>query len=185
MLNLISKRISTFLLSHCLINESNKNVFTYCFELLLSLVLNITTCILLILFTRQYVTGIIFLIVFKAIRQCIGGYHAKTHFRCWLTFVVIFGIFLYSISRIDAIYFFPIYLLTIMIVVPINLTIGPVINENKTMTIDEKNKLRKKLKNITIFWCILASALFSNNYTEKLSLSILLALLTTTLSALI
>ena len=77
----------------------SRDFYRYGIEITVSSFLNIFIILLLSVICNKLISGIVFLIVFIPLRQFTGGYHAKTYFKCNLTFAICFIVTLY-VSKI-------------------------------------------------------------------------------------
>ena len=87
MYNSMAKKLTDFFILKKIIKEEEKNVYVYCFEVMISsfvyLVLFFTIAIVL----KCLLQSILFLTGFWIIRSVAGGYHAKTYTRCHVLFM--------------------------------------------------------------------------------------------------
>ena len=73
--------------------EFERDVYEYCFEVLLSTFLNLLAIIILAVATGLYLETLCFTISFMTLRGTAGGYHAKTHWGCFLILMLVYAIF--------------------------------------------------------------------------------------------
>ena len=69
------------------------NSYVYGFEILLSTVINIALVLIIASFFHSLFESVYFMGTFILIRNAGGGYHAKSHIACILTFTTIFTVF--------------------------------------------------------------------------------------------
>lgn len=86
----LAKKITLFFIKNGKIEECDYDVYEYCFEMLLSTIINIIVLIVGALITKRYYETLIFSIAFIIIRRCVGGYHSKTHFGCLSLLIIMF-----------------------------------------------------------------------------------------------
>ncbi|MCL1883106.1 MAG: accessory gene regulator B family protein, partial [Defluviitaleaceae bacterium] len=77
-------------------------VYAYGLEIFLSSALQLLAFIALGLIFGQLLTTIAFLASFIPLRTVAGGFHARTHFRCFLGFCAIYAVFLGLLHLIPA-----------------------------------------------------------------------------------
>lgn len=144
MIEKISNAVVKYMLKHGAISETdeNKEYYQYGVEITISSVINVILILCIGLTFRSFTESVLFLLLFIPIRQYTGGYHAKTYFKCNLTFAVSFSILLllyYFTNKILTSYF------AILIVYICVLTITftcPIENSNKPIP-KEKRKGHK------------------------------------------
>ena len=132
------------MVTHKIILENEKDIYNYCFEVLLSSIISTITIILISLFLKSTYNTIFFLLGFFICRKFSGGYHANTHLNCFLITQAIFTSFsiLSKLIIIEKkILFLTIISLCATILV---LLFAPVDNINKPMSIDERRKYKHK-----------------------------------------
>ena len=97
MIETISNNILEYLIRSKVVKNDrlNRDFYRYGIEITLSSVFNIFIILLLSFICNKFINGIVFLIVFIPLRQFTGGYHAKTYFKCNLTFAICFIATLY------------------------------------------------------------------------------------------
>ena len=81
--------------------KSQEKIYIYGFELLLSSVIGIMVLMMISITRGTAFAWLSYLLGFIPVRITGGGYHAKTHFTCILSFSLLFLIFLLSSSFID------------------------------------------------------------------------------------
>ena len=141
-----AENISSFFIDNSVISENDRKVYSYCFELLISELINILIILAVTILSKQYVNIAVFLSAFLLLRKCAGGYHANTHCGCTiilfliLTFFIISEIVLSYKSKCILQFF------NILTTLPIICIFAPVDNFNKPL----KNEQRKKFKTYSI-----------------------------------
>ena len=114
MLVRIVKRMVQFFYENNVIKKDDMEIYEYGLELLLSSILQIIAVLLISVVVGKLLVTIMFLLAFCTLRTFAGGYHAETHFRCFIILLFVYSIFL-----------------------------APIDSENKPLTSDEKNRYRK------------------------------------------
>ena len=118
------------------------NVYSYGFELLLSTFAN-ALGILLLSFILGVVPGaILFSVAFISIRVTAGGYHAKHHWSCFLTVIVVFLFFALVSKYISAALVLPYIAFSAVTALVLILIFSPVEADNKPLGKEQKKKLR-------------------------------------------
>jgi accessory gene regulator B len=84
--------LTDFLLNKNIVSRDDREIYIYGFEALLSTVLNAFLVLITGILIGLLKETLIFLMGFALLRVYSGGYHAKTHLGCILTFAGIYGI---------------------------------------------------------------------------------------------
>ena len=143
MIELISTRLTSFIVKQEVIDEKNEKEIAIChygIEVFIASVVNMLLILILGIFSNTFFDSIIFLLVFVPIRQCTGGYHAETYFICNLTlvatylFVIICKLLIPDIFFIKAI----IWLFSFFIV----FIYAPCDNKHKRISREKKKKFK-------------------------------------------
>lgn len=91
MLHNIAEMLTQYFVKSGTIMKEDQEVYSYGFEVGISLFVNIITSVILFTIFGIMFEGILFFIIFFPLRSNAGGIHMKTHFGCFL--VSIFTIF--------------------------------------------------------------------------------------------
>ena len=141
MIHEISKRISLSLLNRNLIKDELIEVYVYGTELFLSFILTSAVILILGSILNLFVETLIFMVLFIGIRRIVGGFHANSYFRCFISTVAS-----YSVIMILSKYcpFSPVFsLITTIVGSAIIAVWGPVENVHKKISEEKKLKFRK------------------------------------------
>ena len=154
MIHKLSYTIAIFFRNKALIDEKELDTCCYGFEIILSTLLGFALIILSGALLGDFSFGILYLLYIVPIRMCVGGYHAKTYFKCNTVFLLFFGLafFWYRIFSIGA---YQILGWVNLICVFVILVLAPLENENKVMS----ESKRKKYKVIDILIYIIGGIL--------------------------
>lgn len=136
----LSQKIVERLCDHGIIDRAKLDIYIYAYELLISSLASI-----FLIVTLSYICGnawysVAFLTGFIPLRIYMGGYHASSHFNCYLAFS---SAFLASVSlsyQIEATYKFR--LITTSVLFMIAFLCAPVEAKNKRLTIEKRRKYR-------------------------------------------
>ena len=88
----IAAKISSFLCARGVVEEEEKELYTYGYEIILE---NIGKTILLLIvggIVHKFVATCIFVVGFVSLRSSCGGYHAKKAWQCDILTVLLWGI---------------------------------------------------------------------------------------------
>ena len=146
----MSKKISSFFILNDIIKEEDKEVYEYSFELLLSTILNFVAVIIIALITRKILEATLFVLGFVPLRTLAGGYHASTHFRCFMILLFTYSVFLLTVFFIPIKFIEPAMIVMILCSILLVFILSPVEDSNKPLS-EEETKLFKR-KSRRFFW---------------------------------
>lgn len=137
----LSQKLVEQLCNHGIIDRTKSDIYIYAYELLISSLASI-----LLIVTLSYICGNVwysaaFLAGFIPLRIYIGGYHASSHFNCYLAFSSSFLASVVFSFQIEATYKFR--LITTSVLFIIAFLCAPVEAKNKRLTIEKRRKYRR------------------------------------------
>jgi len=91
-------KLSDFFEQNDIIKSEEKELFTYGLQQGFIMIINIISSILVGLLFHMVWESIIFLIAYIPLRSYAGGYHARTHVRCYILSIGIIGAVLWGIK---------------------------------------------------------------------------------------
>ncbi len=144
MISELSKRISLFLCRKRIIDYNDIEIYKYGFETIFSTLLGFIITIIIGTIFQMFFLSIIYYIMFVTIRQFTGGYHAKSYFKCNLTFSVV-TMLVFSFTKIAVytkMYMMLYHILLLVLSFMIVWYYIPVENENKPLDQEQKKKNR-------------------------------------------
>ncbi|MEG1509803.1 MAG: accessory gene regulator B family protein, partial [Clostridia bacterium] len=144
MLSKISKKLTSYFIKTNTIKEDDRAVYDYCFEIMLSTLLNLFALIIIGICTKRYLETFLFSVGFMLLRGSAGGFHASTHIGCFFSLMLFYGIMLIMLEFVPKTVLFYISLCFCAIAGIIILVLAPVDSKNKPLTKDEIKKQRKK-----------------------------------------
>ena len=153
MINLIATKVVEKYINKGILKLTDKEMYVYCFEILISTLINGIILLSIGFGTQHYISTIVFIIVFRALRSATGGYHANTHLKCFLTLIINFSLLIVMLEFIEVNILNYIAILIMVSSLFIITILGPVDNINKRLTIYEKSK-KRLLCSIYYFVCI-------------------------------
>ena len=132
------------------IDESDKEVYLYGYQMLIEFCINILVSVLIAFVFQAFVEVIIFTIAFLLIRGYVGGYHAKTSLGCfcWSASILIGSVVMVKIVSVQEVWQW-FFLLEIM-AMPCVFKCSPIPTANKPITDNERINFKKKVKQIYI-----------------------------------
>lgn len=120
----------------------DKEVYRYGIQQGLNLTLNILTTIIIGVLCGMVYPSLMFLICYMPLRSFCGGYHAKTHLRCYIYSVIMITCIL-LVAKYTA-FNIVLYEILVLISLIIILLLAPVEDENKKLDNVEKRVFRKR-----------------------------------------
>ena len=84
MINRLSKSIALFFAKNSIISNDDIDSYIYGFQLLLSILLNLSTISLIMIYSGKIKETILYITSTFVLRHHTGGYHAKTPERCFI-----------------------------------------------------------------------------------------------------
>jgi accessory gene regulator B len=120
----------------------DKEVYRYGIQQGLNLTLNILTTIIIGVLCGMVYPSLLFLACYMPLRSFCGGYHAKTHLRCYIYSVIMITSIL-LVAKYTA-FNIVLYEVLVLISLIIILLLAPVEDENKKLDSVEKRVFRKR-----------------------------------------
>lgn len=102
MLNKIIRSSTDFLINCHVIEEDDRDVYEYGFESLYHNIIDIISIAVIALWFHMVVQVIVYHVAFICLRSSAGGYHSKTHLRCFFMSTAILLLSLLGISQISS-----------------------------------------------------------------------------------
>lgn len=140
-----SNKISSKLIGKKIIKVDDKEVYTYGFEIIISSLLILIGMVILGIIFRCLLKVIVFILFFCSLRVQAGGYHAKSHWKCFIYFLLsCFLAILISHLLLDFDKNLIIIILVLIESCIIIITYAPVDTVNKPLGNSEKVAYKKK-----------------------------------------
>lgn len=147
----LSRKITDFFYNHSTIRYvKDKELYIYGFALMVSTILSFLIVILVSLAFHDIFSGILYFFLFSFLRSYAGGYHCSSYLRCHIAYSIIFIIYQLVKLNFPNCYFFcgswigAVYLFYN----------APIDNENKRLSIQEKEYFNKIVKIILLILLI-------------------------------
>ena len=170
-MNSLTKRFIQLLIVKNIIKDKDKNIYVYGFNQLLFTGLNLITVIILGVIFNKLMDSIIFMCTYIPIRVYAGGYHAKTHLKCYIFSIIMLSIILF-ILKINLISLH-ISLILVLISSILILFLSPVEDKNKPLDKLEKKVYKKRtIRNFIIALIVLLIFLLLNKSSIIISMSL-------------
>ena len=137
-----AQKITDRLCSQDIIEDADKELYAYGFNMLLTVSLNIISTIIIGLLFGMVFESIAFLVAYIPLRSYAGGYHARTPLRCYIISLLLIVLILLTLNLIGE------SVLALFILSGIGtiicVTMSPVEDANKPLDGIEKQVYRKK-----------------------------------------
>lgn len=137
------------------IEEDERPIFQYGYELTINILINIVLAIIIAAIFRKTAEVAIFLIGYMPLRSYAGGHHAKTHERCTVVSAAILVILCLWLDIIPSGWYLP---ATVVSTVATGITVfllAPVEDKNKPLTDGEKRVFGKRARLLLLLEALL------------------------------
>lgn len=172
MLNKFSRKLTSFFIAKNCINENEKDIYLYSFEIFLATIINLFMIFSIGIIFNFVIETIIFSATFMMLRGKNGGMHAKNHLTCVISLITIFFILIAIVNFIDVSILKPLGFCMILVYLLISYKIAPIDCENKSIDVEQRRKLRKELRTVNIVLILIFSILF---YIEQITYSFVMS----------
>lgn len=164
MLQQLANNLSSFFVKKSLITVDEKQIYTYCFEVFLSTIFLWGSIIALAVVTNTIYPTICYMLCFFFFRGVAGGYHAATHFNCYLVSLAAFLVFLVvQVVLPQQLHFMVSCFLTVLSTFIIIL-LAPVEHENNPFTEQSRKRFRKKSLMVLFIFLLIIIVLFQFHF---------------------
>ena len=172
MIEIAAGLVTNYLVKREVVNQDEKDVYKYGFEILFSTILGICIVLILGLTAGSLMTSLIFIAVFCSLRIKCGGYHADSYLSCNVVFTTVFLIVLMVEKFSEKVLVSPpilfmVYLLGFLVIY----IYAPVENVNKPLDMEEKKKGRKESHILYALWSVIGLVLYTYNYSAIVALT--------------
>ena len=138
--------------------ESKRAIISYGMELLVSTIIGVGLILAVSLLAHEPLAWLFFLLAFAPLRHTAGGYHANSHFQCYLVFTIAFliGVILGKILVITNFAVVAIVCFSCVTVI----AYSPCVPDNKPISSENRKKNRKLSIVIISLDCLIAVVFF-------------------------
>lgn len=138
----IAKRICSYLSNKGILNEENKDIYTYALEVII-----LNTSIFVVLFIisvmmKQMESMLCFILFFVPLRSYGGGYHAKKSITCFVLSITSYVLVLLIINNYAYLYRNELMRMVTVILIVIMYIFAPIVHENHPL--NDKQYRRNK-----------------------------------------
>lgn len=184
MVTRMSKGVSSFFITQGIIPVEDREIYDYSFEVLISTVLSFLALFVFALLSKTLFYALFFLAGFMPLRLVAGGYHAKSHSRC---FLILMGIYALLLLAIYILTFFSMIIVIAMIVIVSVLMVflfAPSEDKNNPVSTENKNKYKKKSRLFIVFYATFIFSLLVIVPDKSIAFSIAAGVLSVSISLL-
>jgi len=135
--------------------KSEEDIYEYGLELILFSILNLVAILLTALFLGKFLESVLLIITIIPLQMLGGGYHAKTHLRCFLVMYIGWWAIIFLIPLISPL----IALIVNCVSVTIVFLLAPIPHVNIKMSARQRYRLRKLVRIIVFTFSVFGSAL--------------------------
>lgn len=143
MLSKVSKKMSSYFIERGEVLEEEREVYDYYFEILLSTILNALFLIVCGIVFKNFINTILFMIGFIIFRIVSGGFHANSHFKCFLTLAGVYSISLIMLKFMPEKFLNILSIIFLLISTLLIYFDAPVEHKNNPLDDKTREKLRK------------------------------------------
>lgn len=159
-----NERFVNYLIDEGIVSISEKKLYLYSMEQLIQFYINIILTILIGIIFGLIYESVLFNLIYIPLRQCVGGYHAKTPKGCYIQSFLLVIIILSCIKYMDCTGIKS--LIAVLFSITFILIKAPVENVNKPLNDNEIINLKRKTKTIIVIescFCIIAYFVLSQD----------------------
>ena len=167
-----AKRISSFCISNGVISEQDREKYDYCYEILLSSVLNIFSVVMIGLVTGFLAQAVCFMLVFALLKNTVGGYHADSHLACFAGTVGTFLLYRFLAFVIPAGTLPAVAALFAVFAGITVFLLAPVGTKNKPLSSRQKSQLKEDSRLFILFLCMLVLFLLLQDISPQWAFSV-------------
>lgn len=179
----VSKSVVSTFIAWGVIPDEDIEIYEYSFELLISSVLSFLAIGLIAAITRTVSNTVLYVLGFVPLRLIAGGYHAKSHFKCFL-------ILMLSYAALQSLVFFlqgagatP-ALLLVSISVTLVMALAPCPDSNKPISDSEARRFFVLSRITVVIYAVIISVLSIFLTSKTIGLSLALGVFTASISLL-
>ena len=167
MINRLSKSIALFFAKNSIISNDDIDSYIYGFQLLLSILLNLSTISLIMIYSGKIKETILYITSTFVLRHHTGGYHAKTPERC---FILTTSIYILILIIVNIVTIKPSIIILGLLIPSF---IVPIVHENNPVRESDLYRHRQYSIIISIFiMCTVIIFVLIKQYTLSLVLSL-------------
>ncbi len=143
MIRFLSSKLADLLIKNRIVPTEDREIYIYGYELIISSFFGAVSVLLMGIIIKSFIESLVFLIIFLAIRQCCGGYHANSYIKCIASFVFVFVLVIIAQHLFLPYYSLFIWVILSAVCMSVILDLAPIENSQKPLTIEIKSRNRK------------------------------------------
>jgi len=159
-----AERLSSLLVTKSYIKAEEQHIYSFCFEVIFSGIAFWGSMLLFALLTNTVLPTALYLCSFCLFRHIAGGYHASTHFRCFMMSTVCYALFFLALVLVPKHCYLTLSFLFIAISYCAFLFFAPIDHINNPFTVEQKIQLRRKLLLFMLFFLLCITILAACHY---------------------
>lgn len=132
MIDTLAKKITTKFIDHKIIKSDDREIYNYCFETTIVILLSYGLLFLLSVIFNEFMSTLIFILSFSSFRKVCGGYHADNYLKCGIMSLASYLFLIFIIKKLNII--FEISTLTLVIGALTIMFLSPIQDDNKPFT---------------------------------------------------
>lgn len=178
---IIKKMVDNWV-SHGIVSESDRDIYEYGMDLVLFSLLNIAAILVTSIIINQFAVSLVLLLTVTTLQSFGGGYHAKTHLRCFLIMYIGWFVFIMLLPLVSPIIVIPVIIVSIIAV----FALAPVSHRNVNLSYNQHQKMKRFVRIAAVGFSLICAALswlFPD--TRQIGASIAVGIGTTALSMVI
>lgn len=142
MIHRLASDITDFFVRKKIVKETEHEIYTYGFDLIISGLINILLVISTGIVIDKIWEALLFVCIMIIVRMYTGGYHADTHFMCNIIFLIVFLFSILAMKLVNS--FEASWSIWILQCIGLIIVTGyaPLENRNKRLTMVQKEKYR-------------------------------------------
>ena len=185
MYNYLSKKIVSHFITSEVIEEKDKEVYAYGFELLLATAVSILSIMTISIITHKFVMSLLFMVGFIVTRLCCGGYHANHHLSCYFITIINYAIFLITTTLLQDQHIRLLLLIMAVLSTLIIFLFAPIEHKNNPLSETEKKRHKKRSRIASTIFAIISFASLITNAYIGLSFSLIAGVFSVSISVII
>ena len=166
MIHNLAVRMAAVFVAHGESSSDDADIYAYACEKIVSTLVNVIIGMATAFLFGRLVEGIVFITGFAMLRKYTGGYHAKTHFNCILTFNIILACVMVLLLLFDG---FQVGNIVAAVIANVSLigifALAPINQESKRLDKVSYTSLKKKCRWLVFgLWMLCVVDLFTLNF---------------------
>lgn len=158
-----------------IITSDDREIYRYGVQIGLNLLLNLLTTVVIGILCGMFWESVVYIVAYMPLRRYAGGFHAKTHIRCYIYSVIMIILTLLTMKVLTFDFWF--YAALMSMGCGLILWLAPVEDKNKPLDALEQKVYRKKncllvafeallflmavILHVRVVYCTIAMAMFS------------------------